>query len=56
VQFSPRGECRPQNDNYDIRAVMEIGFQPVRGTALDDAKACAIQLTGFGGNVQIYQR
>jgi prepilin-type N-terminal cleavage/methylation domain-containing protein len=56
VQFSPRGECRPQNDNYDIRTVMEIGFQPVRGTVLDDAKDCAIQLTGFGGNVQIYQR
>src|SRR5579864_2668405 len=55
VQFSPRGECRPQNDNYDIRAVMEVGFQPTRGTVLDDAKACAIQLTGFGGNIQIYQ-
>ena len=55
-QFSPRGECRPQNDNYDIRAVMEIGFQPIRGTVLDDAKASAVQLTGFGGSVKIYQR
>jgi type II secretory pathway pseudopilin PulG len=56
VQFSPRGECRPQNDNYDIRAVMEVCFQPVHGTVLDDAKACAVQLTGVGGNIQIYQR
>jgi len=56
VQFSPRGECRPQNDNYDMRAVMEVGFQPIRGSVLDDAKDCAIQLTGVGGNIKIYQR
>lgn len=56
VQFTPRGECRPQNDNYEIRAVMEVGFQPVRGTVLDEVKVCAVQLTGFGGNIQIYQR
>src|SRR6266446_4037817 len=59
IQFSPRGECRPQNDNYEMRAVMEVGFQPVRGTAVasvDDNKDCAVQLTGFGGNVEIYQR
>ena len=59
IQFSPRGECRPQNDNYEMRAIMEVGFQPVRGTAVasvDDNKDCAVQLTGFGGNVEIYQR
>ena len=59
IQFSPRGECRPQNDNYEMRAVIEVGFQPIRGTAVssvDDNKDCAVQLTGFGGNTKIYQR
>jgi len=59
VQFSPRGECRPQNDNYEMRAVIEVGFQPIRGTnvsTVDDAKSCAVQLTGFSGNTKIYQR
>jgi hypothetical protein len=59
IQFSPRGECRPQNDNYELRAVIEVGFQPIHGTvapALDDPKNCAVQLTGFGGNIRIYQK
>jgi prepilin-type N-terminal cleavage/methylation domain-containing protein len=59
IQFSPRGECRPQNDNYEMRAVMEVGFQPIRGTdvaSVDDNKDCAVQLTGFSGNAKIYQR
>jgi prepilin-type N-terminal cleavage/methylation domain-containing protein len=59
IQFSPRGECRPQNDNYEMRAIMEVSFQPIRGTAVasvDSNKNCAIQLTGFGGTVKIYQR
>jgi prepilin-type N-terminal cleavage/methylation domain-containing protein len=59
IQFSPRGECRPQNDNYEMRAVVEVGLQPVHGTvvpALDDSKNCAVQLTGFSGNTKIYQR
>ena len=59
IQFSPRGECRPQNDNYELRAVTEVGFQPIHGTVappLDDSKNCAVQLTGFGGNTKIYQR
>jgi type II secretory pathway pseudopilin PulG len=59
IQFSPRGECRPQNDNYEMRAIMEVGFQPIRGTAVasvDDNKDCAVQLSGVGGNVKIYQR
>jgi prepilin-type N-terminal cleavage/methylation domain-containing protein len=59
IQFSPRGECRPQNDNYEMRAIMEVGVQPIRGTdvaSVDDNKDCAVQLTGFGGNVKIYQR
>jgi prepilin-type N-terminal cleavage/methylation domain-containing protein len=59
IQFSPRGECRPQNDNYEMRAIMEVSFQPIRGTAVssvDVNKNCAVQLTGFGGTVKIYQR
>jgi hypothetical protein len=56
IQFSPRGECRPQNDNYELRAVIEVGFQPIHGTVVDDPKNCAVQLTGFGGNTKIYQR
>ena len=59
IQFSPRGECRPQNDNYEMRAVIEVGLQQTHGTtapALADPKNCAVQLTGFGGNVKIYQR
>ena len=50
IQFSPRGECRPQNDNYEMRTVIEVGFQPIRGTDVssgDDNKDCAVQLTGF---------
>jgi type II secretory pathway pseudopilin PulG len=59
IQFSPRGECRPQNDNYDMRSIMEVGFQPIRGTdvaSVDDNKNCALQLSGVGGSVKIYQR
>jgi type II secretory pathway pseudopilin PulG len=58
IQFSPRGECRPQNDNYEIRTVIEVGLQQTHGTtlpALADPKNCAVQLTGFGGNVKIYR-
>jgi len=59
IQFSPRGECRPQNDNYEMRAIMEVGFQPIRGTdvaSVDSNKNCAVQLVGFGGTVKIYQQ
>jgi len=59
IQFNPRGECRPQNDNYEMRAVYEVGFQPIRGNVLssvDDNKDCSVQLTGFSGNTKIYQR
>jgi type II secretory pathway pseudopilin PulG len=58
IQFSPRGECRPQNDSYEMRTVIEVGLQQTHGTnvpALTDPKNCAIQLTGIGGNVKIYQ-
>jgi prepilin-type N-terminal cleavage/methylation domain-containing protein len=58
IQFSPRGECRPQNDNYELRTVIEVGLQQTHGPtppALADPKNCAVQLTGFGGNVKIYR-
>jgi hypothetical protein len=58
IQFNPRGECRPQNDNYEMRAVIEVGLQLIRGTnppALADPTNCAVQLTGFSGNVKIYR-
>jgi prepilin-type N-terminal cleavage/methylation domain-containing protein len=59
IQFSPRGECRSQNDSYAITTVLEVGVQPIHGTvppALDDSKNCAVQLTAFDGNVKIYRR
>jgi type II secretory pathway pseudopilin PulG len=59
IQFNPRGECRPQNDNYEMRAVMEVGLQQTHGTnvpGLADPSNCAVQLTGFSGNAKIYQR
>jgi prepilin-type N-terminal cleavage/methylation domain-containing protein len=58
IQFSPRGECRPQNDNYEMRAVLEVGLQQTHGTsapALADPTNCAVQVTGFGANVKIYR-
>jgi prepilin-type N-terminal cleavage/methylation domain-containing protein len=55
IEFSPRGECRVNNNNYTVRPLIEVGFQPVRGTTLDNNKNCAVQLTGFGGNIKIYQ-
>jgi type II secretory pathway pseudopilin PulG len=55
IEFSPRGEARVNNNNYTIRAALEIGLQSVRGTVLDDNKDCAIQVTGLGGNIKVYQ-
>jgi hypothetical protein len=54
-QFSPRGECRPQNDNYALRTVTEVDIQPIRGTIMDNAKACVIQISGFSANVKVYR-
>jgi prepilin-type N-terminal cleavage/methylation domain-containing protein len=59
IQFNARGECRPQNDNYEMRTVIEIGFQPIHGTdvaSVDVNKDCAVQLSGLGGSTKIYQR
>ena len=55
----PRGEAVVTNSNYALRAVSEVGFQPTHGSdsALDTTSTnlVAIQLTGIGGNVKIYQ-
>jgi prepilin-type N-terminal cleavage/methylation domain-containing protein len=55
IEFSPRGEARVNNINYTIRGVLEVGVQPIRGTIIDNNKNCAIQVTGFGGNIKVYQ-
>jgi Tfp pilus assembly protein FimT len=55
IQFSPRGECRINNDNFSIRALAEVGIQPIHGTVADENKRCAIQVNGFGGQVKVYQ-
>ncbi|MFL6589617.1 MAG: Tfp pilus assembly protein FimT/FimU [Chthoniobacterales bacterium] len=56
LQFSPRGECRPQNDNYALRTIAEVGLQPSHGGVLDDAKSCVVQVAGFSGNMKVYRR
>jgi prepilin-type N-terminal cleavage/methylation domain-containing protein len=58
IQFSPRGECVVDNSNYTFARVSEIGLQPTHGTALAATvvNPVAVQLTGIGGNVKIYQR
>jgi type II secretory pathway pseudopilin PulG len=55
IQFSPLGECRINNDNFSIRALTEVGVQPVHGSILDDNKRSAIQVNGFGGHLKVYQ-
>lgn len=55
IEFSPRGECRVNNNNYAIRSLLEIGFQPAHGPVSDGTKAHVIQVTGFAGNIKIYQ-
>lgn len=55
IEFSPRGECRVNNNNYAIRSLLEVTLQPIRGSVLDNNKAHAIQVTGFGGNIKLFQ-
>jgi type II secretory pathway pseudopilin PulG len=55
IEFSPRGECRINNNNFTIRTLLEITFQPVRGTVFDSNNPHAIQINGFGGNIKLYQ-
>ena len=56
IQFSPLGETRVNNTNYDLRPVVEIGLQPVRGRMLDGANIAAVQITGILGNVKVYRK
>jgi prepilin-type N-terminal cleavage/methylation domain-containing protein len=59
VQFSPRGEGVIDNSNYTPKAVCEIGVEPTHGAAVPasvPANVIAIQFTGLGGSVKIYQR
>jgi prepilin-type N-terminal cleavage/methylation domain-containing protein len=64
LQFSPRGECRI-NSTYDVRKVIEVGLLQTHGSLVPTptpsagnylGNVVAVQITGFGGNVKIYQR
>jgi Tfp pilus assembly protein FimT len=55
IEFSPRGECRVNNNNYTIRSLLEVTFQPVRGSVLDNNNPHAVQVNGFCGNIKLYQ-
>jgi prepilin-type N-terminal cleavage/methylation domain-containing protein len=58
VQFSPGGEARIDNSSYPLQTVAEIGMRPTHATAVDatSPNVVAIQFTGVGANVTIYQR
>jgi prepilin-type N-terminal cleavage/methylation domain-containing protein len=64
LQFSPIGDCRI-NSTYDMRRVIEIGLLPTHGTTTPTpspgpgqypGNVAAVQITGLGGNVKVYQR
>src|SRR6266498_1105290 len=59
IQFSPRGEGVIDNSNYTPKAVSEIGVEPTHAAVVPasiPANVVAVQFTGLGGNVKIYQR
>jgi prepilin-type N-terminal cleavage/methylation domain-containing protein len=61
VQFSPDGEARIINSatSYSLQTVAEIGLEPTHGNVVPasvPANVAAVQFTGVGGNVKIYQR
>ena len=68
LRFSPTGECRV-NSTYDVRKIVEAGLLQTHGTTTPpprsgggttfvtwDGNVAAVQITGFGGNVNIYRR
>jgi prepilin-type N-terminal cleavage/methylation domain-containing protein len=68
LRFSPTGECRV-NSTYDVRKIVEAGLLQTHGTSTPpprsgggttfvtwDGNVAAVQITGFGGNVNIYRR
>lgn len=69
LQCSPLGEVRVNGNSYQVRTAVEIGLvqsrsnvvpTPIAGagtsTATYSGNVVALQITGFGGNVKIYQR
>ena len=67
VEFSPGGEARINNSTvnvsgtpiYPLQTAAEIGLEPTHGNvtpAAIPANVVAVQFTGVGGNVKIYQR
>jgi Tfp pilus assembly protein FimT len=64
LRFSPTGECRI-NSTYDVRRVVELGLLQTHGSVTPTpspgpgqypGNVVAVQITGFGGSVKIYQR
>jgi prepilin-type N-terminal cleavage/methylation domain-containing protein len=67
VQFSPRGEARINNSTVDangaerfpLQALAEIGVEPTHGSSVPASipgNVFAVQFTGIGSNVGIYQQ
>jgi type II secretory pathway pseudopilin PulG len=64
LRFSPSGECRI-NSTYDMRSVVEVGLLQTHGNVTPTpspspgqypGNVAAVQITGLGGNVKVYQR
>ena len=59
VQFSPIGDARLNNSSNSPQTVAEIAFEPTHGAVVPapaPANLVAVQFTGLGGAVKIYQR
>jgi hypothetical protein len=59
IQFSPTGEARINNNTNSLQTVAEIALEPTHGATIPGSlppNSVAIQFTGVGGNVGIYQR
>jgi type II secretory pathway pseudopilin PulG len=59
IQFSPRGEGVIGSSNYTAKTVCEIGVEPTHGASVPASipkNVVAVQFTGLGGAVKIYQR
>jgi prepilin-type N-terminal cleavage/methylation domain-containing protein len=58
IQFSSRGEGVIDNNNYTPKTVSEIGVEATHGATVPasiPANVVAVQFTGLGGAVKIYQ-
>jgi prepilin-type N-terminal cleavage/methylation domain-containing protein len=59
VQFTPSGEARVNNNSNSAQTAAEIAFEQTHGAATPSsapANLVAVQITGLGGNVNIYRR